>query len=168
MADLWKAPKWSLRGMYARAYSDYDIYFSSLHPYWEENVRNYSDLAEGFIPFELYTRKVPIFGNTMTWGGTLAFELGSWPVELAYYKLKATQGGSIGSTAPLPISRWDLPYDQLLSARVSHEVADGVNVYVLGGWEIANNDNVSVNVPGADTNSWCDAKLLEAGLTIGF
>jgi hypothetical protein len=163
MADLWKAHNWSLRGMYARAYSDYDIYFSSLHPYWEEDVRNFSGLAAGYIPFELFTRKVPIFGNTMTWGGTFAFELGDWPVELSYYKLKATQGGMISGVSSFPISRWELPYDQLMSARVSHEVANGVNVYALGGLELANNsDQISTQT------SWCDAKLLEAGLTIGF
>jgi hypothetical protein len=167
MADLWKAPKWNLRGMYSRAYSDYNLYYSSLHPYWEENVRNYSGLAEGFVPFELYTRKVPVFSNTMTYGGTLAFEIGDFPVELAYYKLKATQGGSIGGTASIPISRWELPYDQLMSARISREVASGVNVYVLGALETANNDDAVSSLQTRDT-TWCDAKMLEAGLTIGF
>jgi hypothetical protein len=158
MADLWKAPKWSLRGMWARAYNNYDSYYSSLHPYWEENTRNFSGLIVGYVPFELFTRKVPVFGNTMTLGGTFAFELGDWPFELSYYKLSATQGDG-------EISRMNLPYDELMSVRVSREVASGVNVYLLGAMEKANVTSDEIDEP---VTPWEDAKLVEAGLTIGF
>jgi hypothetical protein len=161
MADLWKAPTWSLRGMYARAYSDYNIYFSSLHPYWEENVRNFDSLIVGYIPFELFTRKVPVFANTMTYGGTLAFDLGNTPFEFSYYKLKATQGYE-------DMARAEYPYDELMSLRVSREVADGVNVYVLGALEKANTPSFVESAQSQDFTGWEDAKLVQAGLTIGF
>jgi hypothetical protein len=161
MADLWKAPKWSLRGMYSRAYSDYDVSYSSLHPYWEDNTRNFNNVMEGYIPFELFTRKVPVFANTMTYGGTFAFELGDWPFELSYYKLKATDGGAQ--------ARFELPYDELWSARVSREIASGVNVNLLWALESANVpcdawfSNRQIN-----PFSWSNVQLLQAGVTIGF
>ncbi len=161
MADLWKAPTWSLRGMYSRAYSDYDVAYSSLHPYWEDNLRNFNRVVEGYIPFELFTRKVPVFANTMTYGGTLAFELGSWPFELSYYKLKATDGGAT--------SRYELPYDELWSARVSREVADGVNVNLLWALESANPPTDAwFSAHQINSFSWSSVQLLQAGLTIGF
>ena len=159
LADLWKAPKWSLRGMYARAYDNYNVYYSSLHPYWEENLVNFNNVMEGYVPFELFTRKVPIFPNTMTYGGTFAFEIGNWPFEASYYKLKATDGDDT--------ARFELAYDQLMSVRVSREVANGVNVNLLWGLEEANVPSDMV-LREAEVKPWSSVQLLEAGLTIGF
>jgi hypothetical protein len=66
------------------------------------------------------------------------------------------------------MARYDLPYDELMSARVSREVANGVNVYLLGGLEKANTSGVVNTDQTQSTPDWEDAKLLEAGLTIGF
>jgi hypothetical protein len=159
LADLWKAENWSLRGMLASAGNQYDLYYSTLNPYWEENVTNFTGLAEGYIPFERWTRKVPIFPETKTYGGTLAFRLGDWPFEASYYKLKCNQSTSTVTPFLPPYARLQLPYDELWSLRVSREVADGVNINLLWAIERANDTPA---VP------WDDAQLLQAGVTIGF
>ncbi|MBC7287187.1 MAG: S-layer homology domain-containing protein, partial [Armatimonadetes bacterium] len=39
LADLWKAEKWGLKALYADVDGDYDIYYSTLNPYYEVLMR---------------------------------------------------------------------------------------------------------------------------------
>jgi hypothetical protein len=157
LADLWKAKNWSLRALYADVDGDYDVYYSTLNPYYETLTTNWTNIdRDSFIPWERWLRNVPIFSNMQTIGGTLAFRVGAWPFEVSYYDLDSNY------TQPCTTRELELGYDALWSVRLTKEVADGVNVDLTYAHEEANEK--AMPSPGA----WKDADLVMAAIRIGF
>ena len=161
MADLWKAPKWWLRGMWGKTKDFYSIVYSTLNPYFEDYVVRpwESGVVPGYIPVERWTRCVPIFRQVETIGGTLGFKLGSWPIEFSYYDLDQVDD------APLA-------YDKLWSISVSKEVANGVTLHLLYGREEATNDPQFLQYVNQYSNynlsRYDDAEVLVGRLTVSF
>ncbi|MGD9518542.1 MAG: hypothetical protein AB7W28_03415, partial [Armatimonadota bacterium] len=156
MLDLWKAPKWFLTGMYADVDGGYDVFYSTLNPYYEVLTTNFANLGPGFIPWERWTRNVPIFSNVETIGGTLGFQIGSVPFEISYYSLDSRDRQCATGR------KLELAYDALWSVRLSKELANGVTASVIYAHEDAND---AAMAPGY---TWEDADLLAAGVVVGF
>ena len=156
MLDLWKAPKWFLTGMYADVDGGYDVFYSTLNPYYDVLTTNFANLGPGFIPWERWTRNVPIFSNVETIGGTLGFQIGSVPFEISYYSLDSRDRQCATGR------KLELAYDALWSVRLSKELANGVTASVIYAHEDAND---AAMAPGY---TWEDADLLAAGVVVGF
>ncbi|MCD6352200.1 MAG: S-layer homology domain-containing protein [Armatimonadetes bacterium] len=159
MADLWKAPRWSLTGFFSTCDGGYDVFYSTLNPYYEILTTNFDNLAWGFIPFERWTRNAPIFPETQTIGGTLAFQLGTVPFEISYYDLDSNSSYCSGGNCVTE----ELSYDQLWSIRCEKELADGVTASFIYAHEDA---NLPAGIPPAF--AWDDADLVAGGIIVGF
>jgi len=163
MLDVWRGKNWALRGYYSDVDAEYDVWYSTLNPYYE----NYGGANALAIPWERWLRNPLAMTNVQAIGGQLELNLGKTPFEIAYYSLDRNSGywGKSPYAGILPdnVSATDpgveLPYDQLFSVRVSREVANGVRVGLTYALQSANN---SFPVP------LDDQKLLSAEVTVGF
>jgi hypothetical protein len=81
--DLIKTPDVSVTGFFSHVDAEYDIVYSSIHPYFE--------LIEGradnpnHIPWERWLRNPITITNFEVWGGTLSSHIGEFPFDLAVY-----------------------------------------------------------------------------------
>jgi len=161
MLDVWKGKNWALRGFYSDVDAEYDVWYSTLNPYYE----NYGGAGAG-IPWERWLRNPLALTNVETLGGQLEFTLGKTPFEIAYYNLernsgywsKSPWGGILADNVSAADPGADLPYNRLFSLRVSREVAEGVNVGLTYALQSANSDYLGLE----------DQKLLSAEVTVGF
>jgi len=162
MLDVWKGKNWALRGFYSDVDAEYDVWYSTLNPYYE----NYGGEAAGSVPWERWLRNPLALTNVEVLGGQLEFALGKTPFEIAYYNLdrnsgywsKSPWGGLLADNVSAEDPGTDLPYNRLFSLRVSREVADGVKVGLTYALQSANSDYVGLE----------DQKLLSAEVTVGF
>jgi len=162
MLDVWKGKNWALRGFYSDVDAEYDVWYSTLNPYYE----NYGGGAVGSVPWERWLRNPLALTNLEVLGGQLEFALGKTPFEIAYYNLDANSGywskspwgGILDDNVSATDPATDLPYTRLFSMRVSREVANGVNVGLTYALQSANNDYAGLE----------DQKLLSAEVTVGF
>lgn len=149
LADLWKTEKWWLRGLYAKASDFYNIYYSTLNPYFEDYAGRPSEhvVWPGAIPVERISRCIPIFPQVRTVGGTLGFKLGSWPIECTFYRFDQVD---------------DLPmtYDTWWSVSTTKQIANGVTLHLLFG-ELGDGDR-RLNFYGSDVD------VLVGRLTVSF
>ena len=159
LVDLWKTKKWGLRGLYCNVDGDYDIYYSSLNPYYEVLVANPEGLVPGYVPFERATRNLQIFHNVETIGAFVNFQLGSWPIGAGYCSLE-----SFNCVSCHPLKRMELPYDAFWCIHASKEVADGVNVMLMYAHEEANEDAMTPS----QHHTWDDVDMVQASIVIGF
>jgi hypothetical protein len=163
MLDVWKGKNWALRGYYSDVDAEYDVWYSTLNPYYE----NYGSANNLTIPWERWLRNPIAMTNVQAIGGQLELNLGKTPFEIAYYSLdrnsgywsKSPYGGILADNVSATDPGVELPYDQLFSVRVSREVADGVKVGLTYALQSANS---KFAVP------LDDQKLLSAEVTVGF
>lgn len=163
MLDVWKSKNFALRGFYSDVDAEYDIWSSTLNPYYE-TYRNTNSLA---IPWERWLRNPLAMTNVEALGGQLEFNLGSTPFEIAYYDLdcnsrywnKSAYAGLTNASSTANVDGDVLPYNKLFSIRMSKEVADGVKVGLTYAQQSANSDF---------SQALEDQKLLSAEVTVGF
>jgi len=132
MVDLWNSSSFSLSGFYSTADAEYDIYYSSINPYYE--VLDNRGPAGYYIPWERWLRRAPVMPNVEVIGGTLAFNLSSVNVEACYYSLESNSGPANYWNAYSPNNNaydlTDLFVDNMYGVVVTIPVADGVDVAV--------------------------------------
>jgi len=102
MADVWKTKNWALRGYYSKA-DNYDVYYSSLNPYFE-TIGDPVVSAAG-IDWERWTRKPLVGPNLRVLGGQLDFKVATLPFTVAYYDLKTRRRQHDGSVQQA-VERW--------------------------------------------------------------
>ena len=159
MVDVWKAPKWALRGYYSRVDNNYWVEYSSINPYFEHIGDPSFD--ESVIEWERWTRKPLALENLRVFGGQLDFQVGKVPFQAAYYSLGRVNDGAPAWGVPYFPSDDSLAYDKLWSVGCSKEIANGVTLNALYAQEQA---------ADAPTGYFKldNAKLLQGGITIGF
>ncbi len=138
-ADIWNTSSFSLAGFYSDVDEHYDVYYSSLYPYFEM-LDNRPSAA---LPWDRWLRNSPILPATRVYGGTLGFVLGSMPFDVCYYDLE--------SNTATPVA-----YDELYAVTVTKPVADGVDVTLTYGHQ----SGVSA--------SYVDVDLVQGGVAVGF
>ena len=155
MADLWNTDTFSLSGYYSTADAEYDIYYSSINPYYE--ILDNRGPASYYIPWERWLRRAPVLSNVQVMGGTLAFNLSSANIEACYYSLDSNSGQYNYWNAYSPNNNpWDLSdlyVDNMYGVVVTVPVADGVDVAVTYAHEepISSSDTPLDVVQGAVT-----------------
>ncbi|MEA3403777.1 MAG: S-layer homology domain-containing protein [Armatimonadota bacterium] len=162
MVDVWKTGSFSLTGFYSDADAEYDIYYSSVNPYYE--VLQTSGPSGAYIPWERWLRRPLVMPNLQVLGGQLMFELGNVPFQVAYYDLENNSdywdpnnlnpnGYDYAGRNPYQLN--GLFYDQLYSASATLPVTDTVDVVLTYAHQGA--------VSGAQ-----DLDLVQAGVEVPF
>jgi len=155
--ELWESDNFKLTGFYSDVDAEYDIYYSSINPYYE--VLDWRAPAGAYIPWERWLRRPPVLTNFEVMGGTLQFNLAGLPFEVCYYSLDTNGVGYWSPFDPTSNSHQvtTLGYDTLYGVKVVKEVADGVDVGLTWAHQAA-----------ADSSSYDDQDLVQAGVTVGF
>ena len=141
-ADIWNTSSFSLTGFYSDVDEWYDVYYSSLYPYYEILDNRAAGAYPGYYAWERWLRNSPIFPDSRVFGGQLGFTLGSMPFEVCYYDVEGN------GTTEL--------YDQLYAVTVTKPVADGVDVTLTYGHQ------------SAVSSSGIDLDLVQGGVAVGF
>jgi len=142
-ADIWNTSSFSLSGFYSDVDEYYDVYYSSLYPYFETLASSPNNLPNAALPWERWLRNSPILPASRVFGGQLGFALGSMPFDVCYYDVESNTG--------VPVA-----YDELYAVTVTKPVADGVDVTLTYGHQ------------SSATASYTDVDLLEGGVAVGF
>ena len=131
-ADLWRTSTFNLTGFYSDVDYGYDVYYSSLNPYYEVLV---GAGMPAMIPFERWMRNDPVLFGHKVWGGELGFNLGSFEGNFCYYDLTWNILPNVSINAP-----WDQLYavtlTKVLSPTVSISGSYGHEGGVLPGSDI--------------------------------
>lgn len=148
-ADIWRTPNFSVTGFYANVDPGYDVYYSALNPYYEVLERNVGGPVgmSLWLPFERWTRNVPVLFMHEVYGGNVAWTWGSLDLNFCYYDLEINTPG--GGSTPAP-------WDQLYAVQIVRPVSDMVDVSVTYAHEAAS----SINVP--------DANMVQAQAIVAF
>ena len=122
-ADIWSTPLFKLTGFYSDVDFGYDVYYSSLNPYYEMLVPGAVTPgpvpAPGLhIPFERWMRNDPVLFSHETWGGELGFNLGSFEANFCYYDLKLN----------LPSTSINAPWDGLYALTLTKVLSPTVSL----------------------------------------
>ena len=151
--ELWETDNFKLTGFYSSADAEYDIYYSSLNPYFETlDWRAPSNL----IPWEAWLRRPLVMTNVKAIGGTLNFDVAGLPFEVCYYSLDAL-APTYWNNSPLSA----LAYDTLYAVKVTKELTNGVDCVLTYAHQTA------ADVPSGYTAP-NDQNLLQAGIMVGF
>ncbi|MBU0610163.1 MAG: hypothetical protein KKI08_19925, partial [Armatimonadetes bacterium] len=149
--DLIKTPDFALTGFLSWVDPEYDVVYSSIHPYFE--LIEGHPLNPNHIPWERWLRNPLTITNFEVYGGTLSTHIGEFPIELCAYKVSQ-------------ISEWwwesqyaAVDYDLLWAINIRKALAHGANLSFTYAQERATGHNPVHN----DTNH-----LLQSQLTVGF
>ena len=149
--DLIKTRDFALTGFYSAVDPEYDVVYSSLHPYFEL-IEGYP-LSPNHIPWERWLRNPITLTNFKVIGGTLASHIGEFPIQLCLYKIDK-------------ISEWwwesqyaAVDYDLLWAVNIQKALSKGAALSFTYAEERASGHNPTQS----STNS-----LLQSQLTVGF
>ncbi len=155
MVDVWKGKNWNLRGYYSSVDAGYDVWYSTINPYYEDYRGMFvaqNTNGGNAISWERWLRNPIAITNVEAIGGQLQFNLANLPFEIAYYSLDSKS--SYWAMSPLSA----LDYDELFSIRTSKKVADGVEI------------GLTYAIQGAASagTGMADQDLLAAEVRVGF
>jgi len=117
--DLITTDELELTGVITDVEAEYDIIYSSLHPYYELLCSPYNRRT---FPYERWLRRPLTLTNLEVVGGygTWHWGAGEYPLDVFYYSVSANSDW--WEDSPLD----NLFYDRLYGARVRHEFSDSV------------------------------------------
>jgi len=117
--DIISTNELELTGIMTDVHAEYDIIYSSLHPYYELLC---DPGGRRTLPYERWLRRPLTMTNLEVWGGqgTWHFADGAYPLDVFYYDVSANSDW--WEDSPLDAVR----YDQLYGARLRHEFSDRV------------------------------------------
>jgi hypothetical protein len=155
MLDIWKTNKFELTGFYSTADAEFDLYYSSINPYFETLQDN---LPSGAIPWERWLRRPLVMSNLEVIGGQLMVELGNIPFQVAYYDLDTNAGPNNywNPYDPSGTQLSGLSYNQLWSVNATVPVNDTIDLT----FTYAHQEPISSAYPTLD--------LVQAGVQVPF
>lgn len=149
--DLIKTPDVAVTGFYSHVAAEYDIIYSSLHPYFE--------LIEGtqpngnHLPWDRWMRNPITITNFQVIGGILSSHLGEFPFDFAYYKLQRNSNWWWESQFA------NVDFDRLFALSFHKALAHGAAMSLTYAEERAS---------GGDPVFTQNNKLLQTQMTVGF
>jgi hypothetical protein len=167
LVDVWKGHNWALKGYWSYADAEYNIWYSTVNPYFE--TYGQSDNGSQWIPWERWLKNPLIEPNLNVYGGKLNWNWlrAAWTAQ--YYGLSGrsgfwgnnTWGGQLAPGGSVWDSGKNAPYNGLWSVSVSKPIASGVNLNLTYAGQRVSND-----VPSDEGLQ--DAQLLMAEIAVGF
>jgi len=150
-ADLIKNRNLALQAYYCQVGPEYDVVYSSIHPYFEM-IEGTTPNAN-HLPWERWLRNPIAITNFRAYGGTLSTHIGEFPVEFAYYELSK-------------LSNWwwesqfaNVDYDRLFAVSFHKALAHGANMSLTYAQEQASGANPQYR----ETN-----RFLQTQVSVGF
>lgn len=149
--DLIKTPDLAVTGFYSHVDAEYDIVYSSIHPYFE--------LIEGYtpngnhIPWDRWMRNPITITNFQVVGGNLSTHLGEFPLDIAYYQLNKNSNWWWESQFA------NVDFDRLFAVSFHKALAHGAAMSLTYALERAS---------GVDALYTQDNQLLQTQVTVGF
>ncbi|MFW6437430.1 MAG: hypothetical protein ACOCZ7_00335, partial [Armatimonadota bacterium] len=121
VAEVLDSPDVDLTLLLSDVEAEYDIVYSSLHPYYELLC---APTEKRIFAYERWMRRPLAMPNLEVLGafGTYYADDGKWPLDLFYYDVSANS--TWWEAAPLD----GLYYDQLYGARARHEISEGLEL----------------------------------------
>ena len=153
--ELWNNDDCSFRTYWSMTDYGFNPYYSSLHPYYELLDNRSQNFG---YAWERWLNNPVVAHNLEAVGGYLNLTWDSCPIELAYHRLLDRDTPAVLPDVPALVlnplvlnplgARYDfgISYDQLWSAKVTKEVARGVNITFTYAHQHAN-DNYASNMP---------------------
>ena len=93
IADLIKKPKWGLQGFWSSTDPEYDVQYSSLHPYFETFQPNSFGTTSGNVfQWERWLHNPFVAPNLDVLGGKLRTHVGDLPLTFSYYQVSSFSG----------------------------------------------------------------------------
>ncbi len=148
--DILCTPDFGLTGYYSDVSPEFDIVYSSIHPYYE---RSQWDRPSNLFPWDRWLRNQFAVTNFQCWGLYLDTHIGDTPVSIVYLEPKA-------------VSEWWLlsqyahdDYDQLWGISLTRELANGIDMRLT----YAHQQRAAQATPGAKSQD-----LLRGEWTVSF
>ncbi len=118
LADLWNDDTWRLTGIYTNVEPEYDIIYSSIHPYYE---KLFLGTGGSFVPWERWMYRTLALPNFEIWGAKGHWNLSAYnAVDFLYYNLSP----QTDRWAPAPFEHYC--YDRLYMISFSREISPDV------------------------------------------
>jgi len=119
IVEVLDSPDLDLTAVMTDVEAEYDIVYSSLHPYYELLC---DPTSKRIFPYERWLRRPLTMPNLKVFGGQGTWYAGDgrWPVDLFYYHV--SKNSDWWEASPVD----GLFYDELYGARVRHEITDGL------------------------------------------
>lgn len=115
--ELWDSPEFTLEAYYSQVEPGFDLYFSSIHPYYEPLVPRSSNL--GFAWERVLDN--PLTAQNLRAAGAIAsFDVAGNPLRLFYHDL-AREDNSLSLNS-------DITHDRVYGLRYTVELRDGIDV----------------------------------------
>ena len=155
MVDIWNSNNFQLTGFFSRADAEYDIYYSSINPYYE--VLDSRAPVGSYIPWERWMRRPLVAPNLQVMGGQLMIKLGSIPFQVCYYDVDTNSTYANPHNPSMSSYDTGLPgYDTLYCASATLPINDAVDVVFSYGHQ----SGMSTDYPDLD--------LVQAGVEVPF
>ncbi|MEN6400452.1 MAG: S-layer homology domain-containing protein [Armatimonadia bacterium] len=149
--DVVKTPDVALTAYFSHVDAEYDVIYSSLHPYFEQYEGTSGN--PNHIPWERWLRNNIALTNFEVFGGYVQTHLGEFPIDLAYLKLDKLSGWWWESQFAAE------DYDALWAITLRKSLAHGADMSFTYAQEEASGHNPLYTK---------DNKLLQSQITIGF
>jgi hypothetical protein len=115
--------------MWSRVDTDYDVTYSSIHPYWE-SLNAFEPAEQAYaIPWERWMRNANVYPGVEVAGADVDFRIGSLPFHIRYLNISNTVDNAAGPGAGHTLYSTDSNvYKNLLQISASKRVVEGLNV----------------------------------------
>jgi len=127
--DIIDNPGFKIAGMWSRVDTDYDVTYSSIHPYWE-SLNAFEPAEQAYaIPWERWMRNANVYPGVEVAGADVDFRIGSLPFHIRYLNISNTVDNAAGPGAGHTLYSTDSNvYKNLLQISASKRVVEGLNV----------------------------------------
>jgi hypothetical protein len=172
--DVLKSKKTWVQACYSNVDAEYDIQYSTLHPFYEPFQKYHPSILDVnpvpvgsrkdlLLEWERWLYNPPAITNLIFTGVNVWSKIGSFPVRGTYYHV--TSRGGWWSDSPVATTSAGTPaFDDLWAIWVYVPATKTVNVYFVYGQQMRSGGAF----PGADPADFGDQRLLMMGMDVNF
>ncbi len=158
VVDITKSEDFWLQGFYSKVDAEYDIQYSSIHPYLKIEQRH---RPGNLIYWDRWLWNPPAMTNLEFLGGNIWTRICHTPVQLTYYEVDKTSDWWYGAQIA------SLTHDRLWAIRTTHRVADGVDVILTYAHQ-DRSDYPNLDIEGSPLADYGDQDLFQAMVQVSF
>jgi hypothetical protein len=170
-ADLIKKPKLWLQGFYSSTDPEYDVQYSSLHPYFETFEPNSFGTRTGNVfQWERWLRNPLVAPNLRVIGGKLRTRIGDMPLTISAYDVDSFSGSVTPWWHDAPVH--NLTFDRLVAVELEKSLTCNLKMMLTYAAQLRsdlpNTDLVIPELRGQDLGHIPSQQLLMLTTTMAF
>ncbi len=171
VADLVKKPKWWLQGFYSSTDPEYDVQYTSLHPYFETFQPNsFGTVTGNVFQWERWLRNPLVAPNLDVLGGKLQTRVRGLPLTLSYYHVSSFSGSVHPWWYDSPVH--NLAFNQLVGVELEKPITCNLKMMLTYAAQLRSNlPNTDLVIPelrGVDLGHIPSQQLLMLTTTLAF